>query len=168
MQVLLNAVYENVIRYATYSSPLGDLLLATTEHGLCGLHFAQSRRQDCDSPRDPLLNRAVRQLDEYFAGERTAFDLPTDLVGGTDFQRSVWRAVSALPYGTTRSYGSIAQAVGRPVAVRAVGAAIGRNPVCIIIPCHRVVGAGGALRGYAGGMECKRFLLELERRCDDG
>ena len=109
-------------------------------------------------------NFSSRQLEEYFAGKRKQFDLPLSL-RGTEFQRQVWAALRDIPYGVTRSYGQIAQAVGRPKAVRAVGMANHRNPISIIVPCHRVVGADGSLTGYGGGLENKKFLLALERGC---
>ncbi len=109
----------------------------------------------------PLLDRLASQLDEYFAGGRRSFDLPLDPVG-TAFQREAWRALCAIPYGDTRTYGQQAVAIGRPRAVRAIGAANGRNPISIVVPCHRVVGANGSLTGFAGGLDVKRRLLELE------
>ena len=117
-------------------------------------------RQDREK-ETPLLRRARRELLDYFAGERRAFDLPLAPVG-TDFQRAVWAALAAIPYGQTRTYGALAAAVGRPRAVRAVGQANHKNPLPILLPCHRVVGKGGALTGYAGGLDLKRALLTLE------
>jgi O-6-methylguanine DNA methyltransferase len=116
-----------------------------------------------DSGTNQLLRHATEQLQAYFAGQRRDFDLPLDLAG-TAFQRSVWRALLDIPYGETRSYGFVAQAIGAPKAVRAVGAANGSNPIPIVVPCHRVIGAGGSLTGYGGGLALKRFLLELEAR----
>ena len=113
--------------------------------------------------RTPLTDEAFRQLQEYFAGERRRFELPCEL-RGTDFQKKVWSALETIPYGQTRSYGDIARMVGSPKAVRAVGAANGKNPLWIVVPCHRVVGADGSLTGYAGGLEMKKRLLELEQR----
>ena len=107
------------------------------------------------------LREAQRQLEEYFAGERTEFSLPLES-HGTDFQQRVWRALRAIPFGTTISYGELARRIGNPRAVRAVGLANGRNPISIIVPCHRVIGANGTLTGYGGGLERKRFLLALE------
>src|SRR5690606_38877516 len=107
------------------------------------------------------LADTARQLDEYFAGKRTAFDVPLDLTG-TPFQRAVWRELNAIPFGKSVSYAAHAQRLGNPKALRAVGAAIGKNPVSIIVPCHRVIGSSGAVTGYAGGLERKRFLLALE------
>jgi methylated-DNA-[protein]-cysteine S-methyltransferase len=148
------------------ASPLGTLLLAATDQGLSGLYFEQHRyfarpAHWMRAPAHPQLQRACEQLDEYFAGSRNAFDLPLDLQG-TPFQRAVWDALLELPLGATSTYRAIAQRVDRPAAVRAAGSAIGRNPVSIIVPCHRVLGVSGALSGYAGGLERKRFLLALE------
>ncbi len=112
-------------------------------------------------PHHPLLQETLRQLSEYFAGARRAFDLPLD-PHGTPFQLQVWKLLVHIPYGETRTYGEVARLLGRPDASRAVGAANGSNPIPIIIPCHRVIGAGGALTGYGGGLDRKRFLLELE------
>jgi methylated-DNA-[protein]-cysteine S-methyltransferase len=109
-----------------------------------------------------VLKQATQQLMEYFAGTRTQFDLPLDLTGGTAFQQSVWQALLAIPQGATASYGQISSRIGKPAAVRAVGAAVGRNPVSIIVPCHRVMGADGSLTGYAGGLDRKTALLHLE------
>lgn len=153
--------------YTEHQSPLGTLLLAATERGLAGLYFEGHKyfkgadgwhRDD----RHPLLQSAVRQLDEYFAGQRSAFELALDL-HGTPFQQAVWRALQTLPFGSTTSYREIAQRLANPGAVRASGTAIGRNPVSIIVPCHRVLGTSGALSGYAGGLERKRYLLTLEK-----
>ena len=116
-----------------------------------------------DAPAsDPLAQQLERELGEWFAGERRDFDIPIAL-HGTPFQRSVWEALCEIPYGAVRSYGGLAKSLGKPEAVRAVGAANGRNPVSIIVPCHRVIGANGSLTGYAGGLERKRFLLALEK-----
>ena len=114
-----------------------------------------------EDPGHPVLVRTERQLAAYFAGTLTRFDVPLDFQG-TDFQKSVWTALLTIPFGETRSYGEIARQIGRPSASRAVGAANGRNPLSIVAPCHRVVGAGGALTGFAGGLEVKRRLLGLE------
>lgn len=152
--------------HTEHTSPLGPLLLATTERGICGLYFEQHKYFSLPSdwqhnPLHPHLQRAMRQLDDYFGGRRTAFDLPLDL-RGTAFQRAVWSALQLLPHGTTTSYQALAATIERPQAVRATGTAIGRNPVSIIVPCHRVLGVSGALSGYAGGLERKRFLLAFE------
>ena len=147
-------------------TPLGRLLLARTENGLAGAWFEGQRHHppQFDAPHvagDPLLDRVAEQLERYFAGSLQAFDIPFDLQG-TAFQRAVWRALLAIGAGTTQTYGDIARAIGQPVAVRAVGAAVGRNPVSILVPCHRVIGSDGSLTGYAGGIERKVALLQLE------
>jgi methylated-DNA-[protein]-cysteine S-methyltransferase len=109
-----------------------------------------------------VLKEVSRQLTEYFAGQRTQFDVPLDLAYGTAFQQSVWQALLKIPQGGTASYSEVSQRIGNPAAVRAVGAAVGRNPVSVIVPCHRVMGANGALTGYAGGLDRKTALLTLE------
>jgi methylated-DNA-[protein]-cysteine S-methyltransferase len=114
------------------------------------------------APDHPVLQKTSQQLAEYFAGQRRQFDVPLDLSYGTAFQQSVWQALLGIARGATASYGEVSARIGRPAAVRAVGSAIGRNPVSIIVPCHRVLGAHGALTGYAGGLERKRALLRLE------
>jgi methylated-DNA-[protein]-cysteine S-methyltransferase len=152
-------------------SPVGAILLVSTPAGdaLSGLYLAGQRYfpddadDYCDSPRVPVFRDAVKQLSEYFAGARTAFDLPL-APEGTPFQRDVWTVISAVPFGATISYGELARRCGRPSAVRAAGAATGRNPLTIVVPCHRIVGSGGALTGYAGGLDRKRALLEFEAR----
>lgn len=154
--------------YIEYDSPLGKLLLAATKHGLCGLYFEAHKyfrgpQEWVRNDDNPHLKQATAQLDDYFAGRRTSFDLALDM-RGTDFQQAVWRELMQLPFGSTTTYQDIAQRVGNPKAVRAAGTAIGRNPVSIIVPCHRVLGASGALSGYAGGLERKRYLLALEDR----
>jgi methylated-DNA-[protein]-cysteine S-methyltransferase len=113
-------------------------------------------------PEHPVLKNVTQQLTEYFAGQRSRFEVPLDLTCGTAFQQSVWQALLAIPYGRTASYGDVSRRVGKPTAVRAVGAAVGRNPVSIIVPCHRVMGANGSLTGYAGGLDRKTALLKLE------
>jgi methylated-DNA-[protein]-cysteine S-methyltransferase len=144
---------------AAVETPIGTLWLSATRDGLAEVAFAE--RAAPGAPRE-LLAEAAGQLRAYFAGELERFDLPL-APHGTPFQRGVWDAVSAIPYGSTASYSEIAAAVGRPRACRAVGAANGRNPLAIVVPCHRVVGAAGALTGYGGGLERKRALLDLER-----
>ena len=151
-----------------YLSPLGPMIVAATGSGLAGVWFEGQRHLPDHSgwphaPGHPVLATAVQQLSDYFAGHRTRFDLPLDLQGGTAFQQSVWQALLAIPSGATTSYGDLSQRVGRPAAVRAVGAAVGRNPVSIVVPCHRVLGSDGSLTGYAGGLERKSALLDLER-----
>jgi methylated-DNA-[protein]-cysteine S-methyltransferase len=141
-------------------TPLGDVVLTGDGHALTGLAFAGETpppgRRD-----DAALADATRQVREYFAGERTAFDLPL-APDGTEFERTVWAALGEIGYGQTMTYGELAEKIGHPTAARAVGAANGRNPIALIVPCHRVIGAGGALTGYAYGVDRKRALLELE------
>ena len=150
----------------TINTPLGKLLLARTAKGLAGVWFDGQKHHPAPltavrRPDDALLRRAAEQLHAYFAGEAFAFDVPLDLQG-TPFQRSVWQALLEIPAGETRSYSEIAAALGSASAVRAVGGAVGRNPLSVIVPCHRVVVSDGSLTGYAGGVDRKRALLELE------
>ncbi len=152
---------------AALASPVGRLTLAATERGLAAVLWETDdpRRVPlgaaAEEPDHPVLREAASQLDAYFAGTRRAFDLPLDL-HGTEFQRRVWAELLLIPFGETRSYGQIARRLGDPNLMRAVGAANGRNPVSIVAPCHRVVGAAGQLTGFAGGLDAKRFLLALE------
>ena len=159
-----------MIFYIEQASPVGSLLIAATDAGICGIYFEEHKHfkgkdgwmwSQAGSPAASHLAQAAMQLDEYFAGKRTEFDVPLDL-SGTAFQRDVWQALADIPFGCRISYAQHAQKLGKPKALRAVGAAIGRNPVSIIVPCHRVLGSSGAVTGYAGGLERKRFLLGLE------
>jgi methylated-DNA-[protein]-cysteine S-methyltransferase len=148
-----------------HETRLGALTLIASAQGLSGLRFPGAGPALPAANRDPeVLADAARQLDEYIAGERTAFDLPLDLAAGTPFQRRVWAALLEIPYGDTVTYTELAEAVGRPDIVRAVAGAVARTPVPIVVPCHRVVGASGALTGYGGGLPRKRALLDLEGR----
>lgn len=157
----------NETYFARVSTKVGTLLLlADAEGALRGIYFDGAPHADGVVPAGAredaaILEGARRQLEEYFAGERTTFALPL-APRGTDFQRRVWSALARIPYGTTTTYAEIAKAIGAPRAVRAVGAANGRNPLSIVVPCHRVIGRDGTLTGYAGGVERKRRLLELE------
>jgi len=151
---------NDITLYTQMKSPIGELLLFGAEHALQGLYMDGRPRTDWKHADEPFAN-AKAQLDEYFAGERSAFDLELDLRGSA-FQRAVWDALLEIPYGETRSYGEIARRIGRPDRARAVGAANGSNPVSIVVPCHRVIGADGSLTGYGGGLERKRWLLEHE------
>lgn len=149
------------------ASPLGRLLLAASADRLVGVWFDdQAHLPDlttcASAPDHPVLNQAAAELAEYFAGQRQTFDVPRNITTGTPFQQAVWQALQTIPLGTTCSYGELARRIGRPAAVRAVGAAVGRNPLGIIVPCHRVVGAHGSLTGYAGGLPRKTALLQLE------
>lgn len=151
------------------TSPVGELILVASDAGLAGILWPG------DNPRrvslnvvatnagHPVLVDTEHQLKEYFAGKRTRFDLPLDFVGSV-FQVRVWRALLTIPFGETRTYAEVAMAIGRPAAVRAVGAANGKNPISIVAPCHRVLGSDGKLVGYAGGFEAKTRLLKLESR----
>ena len=152
---------------AAFHSPLGPMTLAASAQGLCGIWFdGQKHQPDPQAWRQeaahPVLLQTQDQLAEYFAGQRRVFDLTLDLGAGTEFQQTVWRGLLQIAPGTTTAYGELAQRIGKPLAVRALGAAVGRNPISIIVPCHRVVGAGGALTGYAGGLDRKTALLRLE------
>ena len=145
-----------------YESPLGTLWLSAFDGALCELRFDRDRlRVDFVEGDERVLDDACEQLAEYFNGERVTFDVPLAPVG-TEFQRDVWRTLQSIPFGETRSYQEIADALGKPNATRAVGAANGQNPISILIPCHRVVGSDGRLTGYAGGLSFKRGLLALE------
>lgn len=155
-----------MIRYRFLTTPVAPILLAADDAALRVLEFSPADRpvrplaawQQGDNP---VLRRAVRQLEEYFAGRRHRFDLPL-ASSGTPFQETVWAALMDIPWGETRTYGELAASIGRPTASRAVGAANGRNPISIIRPCHRVIGADGSLTGYGGGLPAKRWLLEIE------
>ena len=152
---------------STMPSPIGELTLIASDAGLVAVLWendnpARVRLEATEDAHDhPVITAAMAQLGDYFAGKREVFDLPLDF-RGTDFQKSVWAQLLAIPFGETRSYGQIASALGNPGGSRAVGAANGRNPISIIAPCHRVVGANGTLTGFAGGLEAKAFLLRLE------
>ena len=154
-----------MIRYRSIDSPIGLLTLAGNGRGLTNLRMANQTHEPGRAdwaPDDRAFRDVVDQLEGYFAGERTDFDIQLDL-RGTDFQRRVWKALLTIPYGETRSYGDIADQIGAPGSARAVGLANGRNPIAIIVPCHRVIGASGSLTGYGGGLHRKRMLLELEQ-----
>jgi methylated-DNA-[protein]-cysteine S-methyltransferase len=154
--------------WTTIDSPVGQLLLTADDAGLTGLHMEERRHGPADvHPQwirdESTFADARKQIDAYFAGELREFDLPLN-PAGTPFQRRVWSALQTVPYGEVRSYRDIAERIGRPTASRAVGMANGRNPISIIVPCHRVIGTSGALTGYGGGLERKRVLLDLESR----
>ncbi|MEU4800885.1 methylated-DNA--[protein]-cysteine S-methyltransferase [Actinosynnema sp. NPDC023587] len=154
-----------MVAHTVVDSPVGLLTLVARDGVLSGLYMTEQRYRPAEESfgaRDAsLFGDVVEQLAEYFAGARTAFDVPLDLLG-TPFQRSVWTALRSIPFGETRSYGQVAVALGRPTAARAVGLANGHNPIGIIVPCHRVVGSGGDLTGYGGGIARKRQLLDFE------
>lgn len=151
--------------HTTVDSPIGDLLLVGDGRALHCLSMQAGRRPTAVAPdwrRDvEAFDEVRRQLDEYFAGTRTSFDLPL-VTDGTQFQRRVWSALQEIPYGETMSYGELARRIGRPAAARAVGLANGSNPIAVIVPCHRVIGSDGSLTGYGGGTSRKRLLLDLE------
>lgn len=163
---------EEII-YAQMDSPVGPVWVASTEEGICGIGLGAGQPEGLldwlsgqvgsqpphENPAG--LEGALAQLREYFAGRRRTFDVPLD-VRGTDFQRAVWSEVARIPYGGMASYGEVARRVGKPGAARAVGAAVGANPLPILIPCHRVIGADGSLTGYGGGLDVKAALLRLE------
>ncbi|EJM97069.1 methylated-DNA--[protein]-cysteine S-methyltransferase [Herbaspirillum sp. YR522] len=155
------------------ASPVGQLTLVARGDALCAVLWQDDRATRVplgtllDDPQRPVLLLAQRQLDDYFAGRRTAFDLPLDFAG-TDFQKKVWAALLQIPYGQTRTYLEIARQLGNEKAVRAVGAANGRNPISIIAPCHRVIGARGELTGFAGGLHAKKLLLAIEGIATEG
>jgi methylated-DNA-[protein]-cysteine S-methyltransferase len=147
---------------------LGPMVLARHGAALCGVWFADQRHfprnpQWQELARDPLLEQAAQQIDAYLAGTRTQFDLPLSLHLGTAFQQTVWQALLGIACGQTLGYAALAQRLGQPRAVRAVAAAVGRNPLSLVVPCHRVLGSDGSLTGYAGGLERKAALLQLER-----
>jgi methylated-DNA-[protein]-cysteine S-methyltransferase len=151
--------------YTTLDTPIGELLLVGDGRALRGLYMQEGRtaiavRPGWRAAAEPFADLRA-QLAEYFAGRRRAFDVPLTMTGSA-FQRRVWRALQDIPYGETISYGELARGIGVPSAARAVGVANGRNPISLIVPCHRVIGADGGLTGYGGGMERKRWLLELE------
>lgn len=151
--------------YRYLNTPIGDLLLAGDDEGLSMIGFPQGKMRREPEPGwvldERMLEYAARQLEEYFAGQRREFDLPLHLTG-TEFQVRVLEELQRIPYGETTSYSAIAERIGRPKATRAVGAANGRNPIPIVIPCHRVIGSGGNLTGFGGGLETKAELLRLE------
>ncbi len=143
-------------------APIGTLGVARDGAGICAVRFEGPVGHGDAS--DPLLVSAAEQIGEYFAGERSCFELPLSIRGGTAFERAVWAGIAAIPYGDMRTYGDLAAGAGDRGAARAVGIACNRNPLPILVPCHRVVGAGGKLVGFGGGLPRKRFLLELEAR----
>ena len=155
------------LAYKVFDSPVGKLKLVASEVGLVAVLWENENPRRVpltdliEDGQQPILLKAERQLSEYFTGQRSAFSLPLDM-RGTPSQKGVWRILQAIPFGQTLSYGQIAQRLGRPAASRAVGAANGRNPISIVIPCHRVIGSGGKLTGFAGGLDVKARLLRHE------
>ena len=156
-----------MIRYARFQSPLGPVLAISNERGITHVDFVGAKYARAieagwiEDPQSPALRACLSQLAEYFAGTRVAFDLPL-APEGTSFQQRVWQEIARVPYGKTITYGELAKRAGAPGQARAAGAATGRNPIGVVIPCHRIMGADGSLTGYAGGLERKRGLLELE------
>lgn len=154
------------IHWIQMTSPIGTLTLAAGDQALRAIEFESNRhpqrRSDWIAGETTLLRRAAEQLHDYFEGRRHNFDLPL-APAGTPFQCAAWEALARIPFGETRSYAQQAAALGRPTATRAVGAANGRNPLPIVLPCHRVIGANGALTGFGGGIEVKRWLLDFEQ-----
>lgn len=153
---------STLIRTLTHS-PVGELQIITSETGVVAILWPDDERWDYDTTDgvNPIADQAAMELDEFFAGTRTEFTVSLDL-RGTDFQRAVWESLTDIPFGQTVSYAEQADRLGKPTAVRAVASANGKNPVSIIVPCHRVIGSNGTLTGYAGGLEAKRRLLDLE------
>lgn len=147
--------------YFVCNSPIGKLTIVECGGVIMAVKFGE--HPDGEYKNSVLIQNAVKQLTQYFDGSRTAFDLPL-MAEGTDFQKRVWDELKKIPYGETRSYGQIASSIGNPKAVRAVGGANNKNPIAIIVPCHRVIGSGGTLVGYAGGLNIKEMLLELEQQ----
>ncbi|MBK9031409.1 MAG: methylated-DNA--[protein]-cysteine S-methyltransferase [Myxococcales bacterium] len=154
-----------MLAHATLPSPIGPITVVASPDAVVAIHLGAGlpRLASQPTPGHPLLDAAARQLREYFAGARRAFELPLG-GAGTAFQRDVWRALCAIPFGVTCGYAELAARLGRPTAARAVGAANGKNPIAIVVPCHRVIGKDGTLTGYAGGVAIKQWLLEHEAR----
>lgn len=151
------------LAYCDMPSPVGPLYLNASDKGLLSVSFKENHALSATAQKDhPILRQAKQQLDEYFDGQRQQFDVPLQFLG-TDFQKLVWQTLTTIPYGRTESYGQIAQQINRPKAARAVGMANNKNPIVIIVPCHRVIGASGQLVGYGGGLGVKEWLLKHER-----
>jgi methylated-DNA-[protein]-cysteine S-methyltransferase len=165
MSTISDPAIPTTLAYTTLDSPIGELLLLGDEDALCGLYMQGGRKPATVDPMWELdaapFTEVSTQLREYFAGARRDFEVPLHITGG-EFECEVWHALRGIPYGETVSYGEIARRIGQPQAARAVGLANGRNPIAVIVPCHRVIGADGSLTGYGGGLERKRLLLELE------
>jgi len=162
----------SILTFAFHDSPVGELFLAADDASLHIIEFPENRHQVKRQPDwvegdNAVLRKTRRQLDEYFAGKRRVFELPLS-PQGTAFQQQVWTALRQIPYGRTWSYADLARRIDKPAAVRAVGAANGRNPLPIVVPCHRVIGADGSLTGFGGGLPIKRFLLQLEGALPQG
>jgi methylated-DNA-[protein]-cysteine S-methyltransferase len=168
METLTMTVPTTTRTHTVVPSPIGPLTVVAEDGELVRLAMSPPAHLDADElgeRSDARFDDVVRQLGEYFAGERTGFDLPLR-PRGSDFELAVWHQLTLIPYGETRSYGHVARAVGEPGGAQAVGAANGRNPLAVVVPCHRVIGADGSLVGFGGGLPRKRFLLDLEQRAD--
>ncbi len=155
---------EHSVAFREMNTPVGKLVILSSKKGLSGIYFGHRIERSTlpkENPRDKVLNQAEAELAEYFAGEREVFSVPLD-ARGSAFQREVWRQLSAIPFGETRGYGELAERIGNPKAVRAVGTANGANPISIIVPCHRVIGKDGSLIGFGGGLDIKEKLLRHE------
>ena len=159
-----------MLHSTTHPTPVGTLTLVASDRGLRAVVWPKSLRKGTGvngrphrNPDHPILKSTARQLDEYFSGERSTFDIPLDLEG-TRFQVAAWRSLAQIPFGSTTTYGRQAAGLGIPTAARAVGAANGANPVCIVLPCHRVIGSNGSLTGFGGGLPVKQWLLDHEAR----
>jgi methylated-DNA-[protein]-cysteine S-methyltransferase len=154
--------------YSTFKTPLGELLLVADESALTGIYFSghkhspQVEKTWTLNTRHPVLQQAEKELKEYFQGKRNSFSFPMNSVG-TAFQKKIWKEIARIPFGKTATYSDLAKKAGSPKAVRAAGAATGRNPLSIVVPCHRVMGKNGAITGYAGGLDRKQHLLDLEK-----
>ena len=155
------------INYIQIESPVGDLMIVANHKALLAITFernwttVKASLEPVVEGANAVIKQCVQQLGEYFSGERKEFDLPMS-ISGTRFQQQSWQALNEIPYGTTRSYADQANSIGNPKAVRAVGSANGQNPICIVIPCHRVIGKSGGLAGFGGGLAAKKYLLNLE------
>lgn len=170
MIMKLHAKPETIRYFKTMPSPVGTLTLVASYKGLCAILWENDDPERVrtgpleEDKSHPVLRETERQLQDYFAGKLERFTVPLDFASGTDFQKKVWTALTTIPFGETRSYAQIATQIGHPKAVRAVGAANGKNPISIIAPCHRVIGSNGKLTGFAGGLEAKALLLGLEAK----
>lgn len=149
------------MNYCYFDSPIGVLTLVEYDGALVGLRFG--KKPEGENGETELIKTVKAELSEYFAGERKSFDFPIDFIAGTEFQRKAWKFLLTVPYGTSAAYGDVAAAAGNAKAVRAAGNAVGKNPIAIVVPCHRILAKGGALGGFTGGMEKKKFLLALEK-----
>ena len=163
MLYLSGSYYHMADQLSTYwHSPLGYLHITASNKGITGISFCKENESSYPKSKHPILDSCIKQLEHYFIGERTSFDLNLDFQNASEFYQDVWKAVKIIPHGKTRSYSDIANLIGHPKAQRAVGLANGRNPIPIIVPCHRVIGKNGSLTGYAYGLEIKQQLLALE------